>query len=904
MLVLCLVPVSLKAQVQPDDYQTRFAALSRAYAKNPRSVEALYNLTQFYFDNAHPMRNLPLAMQFATMTEEWHTYLLQNDKVNELIRLQRNNITLPVIRELRQAIADAALNTVRLRTDMDEAELDAYAATFGDDAELMKLVRQRRFVLLYDNTVASGTADQCYDFITTYPGIAESERVEARLIQLTAPLIEDMESAAAVDSMAARYAQSAAVRRAAERRKAQLAFTDAAVGGTIADYSRFLARYPASDESEQARERIDRLQQIDLARRTTAKELAQFADSNADQDIADQALARLRRLIYTTHDATAAQYYVDHFKLDAYRSEVYSHYYAWHSVEGNAAPLERFAAANPDFPFLRALESDLERAAEIDTVPLLEDYIETAYDRYADYIRHMMGKAIAVVPLQRMLQPLLRDRRYADALYRVEQFEICFDNQWQSQYDELRRLLATATAARTLRLELADSGQVLHPAVNPADGCLYFSDGNLVRRATGKGGRWHPTDTVRIDGAGESPLSFFGFNADGSRMVLGQGGDIWFAERDGDGWRMSDLLPWPVNTDYVETDAYLLPDGSGMLLASDRPGGLNLQPSGANFHGDTALATDLWFIPYASHRWGTPVNLGIKVNTAYSERWPLLSRNLKTLYFVSDGHVGLGYGDIYMVERTDIEDWTSWLEPQNLGREVNSPFREGGISFAPDERRLYLSTNAGGTYEAYSFATSHSNANTAGTYVLDVSDLGRSLVRVQVADVAQQTTTQVVDFGGGESSVSLNLHSDRRYALLADAGTQFVTAGIVSPREMGSYRLPAYTYEELVAMDRPLPLPVVDFSADGDVLLPVAQLQLAQLARFVGAHPQAVIEFVVDVAGSDARQCYDLSLLRCDALRDFMTGHGIAAGRIMLSAWGNARVGMGGADAVGVRFRE
>ena len=117
-----------------------------------------------------------------------------------------------------------------------------------------------------------------------------------------------------------------------------------------------------------------------------------------------------------------------------------------------------------------------------------------------------------------------------------------------------------------------------------------------------------------------------------------------------------------------------------------------------------------------------------------------------------------------------------------------------------------------------------------------------------MADVDHQTVTQVVDCNGSDE-VGVNLRRDSRYALLADAGTSFITATVVDPDLISVYRLPAYTYEELVAMDRPLSLPVVEFSADGAELLPVAQLQLEQLARFLSAHPQAVAELMVDVPG-------------------------------------------------------
>ena len=830
------------------DYNVRFTELHRAFALDPQDEETLYSLALFYFDNSNPMRNLPMAIEYARLTEQRHVDQLERNRVRDLVQLQRKGITLNTIRDLKQAIQAASLETVRLRGDLTMTEIDTYLEHFADNADLVRLLRSRRYKMVFENLLAHGSVDDCYAFMQTYPGTAEAERLGEHIGTHAAAAFAAAPTSAAVDSLAATYPSIPTVRRAADRSKARLAFRAAEADGSIEAYNAFLMNYPASDESEQARQRIDNLLDADLAKRSTAMELAYFADSNADLDISDRALARLRALIYSRRDADAAQYYVDHFKLDDYYSEVYSRYYSWHAVEGNSAPLTRFSDANPEFPFPRALEDDLERAAEIDQVPLLDEYNEKAYDRYSDYVRMMMGKAIAVVPLQRMLQPLMAERRYADALFRIEQFEICFDNQWREQYDELRRLVSTPSQNGERRME------------------------NGERKTE-----------------------------NGERRTLSRDGDVWIAEYDvaDSNWRVTDLPPYPVNTDYIETDAYMLPDGSGMLLASDRPRGLNLQASGDNFHGDTALATDLWFIPYTGHGWGTPVNLGLKVNTPYCERYPVISRNLRTLYFVSDRHTGLGYGDIYVVERSDLSDWTSWGEPRNLGRGVNSPFREADLSLSADERRLYFTSNG----EAYSVATRHDTTGIGSSYSLNVSDLGSSLVRLYVADVDHQAVTQVVDCDGDES-VGVNLRRDSRYALLADAGTSFITATVVDPDLMSVYRLPAYSYEDLVAMDRPLSLPVVEFSADGSELLPVAQLQLEQLARFLATRPNAQAELLVDVPGPDAQHCYTLSLQRCEVLRDFLSQRGVAASRLLLSPYGNARAGLAGKAAVSIRFRE
>lgn len=161
------------------------------------------------------------------------------------------------------------------------------------------------------------------------------------------------------------------------------------------------------------------------------------------------------------------------------------------------------------------------------------------------------------------------------------------------------------------------------------------------------------------------------------------------------------------NSPYIVTDAYMFPDGSGMLFASDRPDGCNIQHSGDNYHGDTALATDLYYVSYTNGQWGTPIHLDNTVNTPYCERYPLMSKDRKTLYFVSDGHGGMGYGDIYRTTRLD-GSWQHWSTPENLGRNVNSAHRESNLVFNDDESLLFFLSDRNNKQEWFSIITEHS----------------------------------------------------------------------------------------------------------------------------------------------------------------------------------------------------
>ena len=892
------------------DYQARFSKLNKAYAKAPDNVEALYNLAQFYFDNSHPMRNLPMAMKYIQRAEQCHIQLIEKDKTGELGRLVRCGITLPIIRQTKQAITDAAYNTLELRTDMSRVELDTYMEAFSIDMDMVRLLRQRRINQVYDEDLKKGTAESYYHFIDIYPGTAEAEQMEARLAKLAPGLFEGVNEEGQADSVAARFPLSPSVQRAAEKQKSRLAYADASRINDVEAFKKFIDRYPTSDESQQARDRLDKLLEVTFAKCKTAMDYAVFANTYPDIQLAEKAIAEMCRILKKHRDVEAARYYLQHFKFDQNYSEVYSRYYSWHSAEGNGEPIKRFAKENPDFPYQRSVENDLDNAERIDRINLMEDFLEVEYTRYADYVRRFTGKGIAIVPLQRMIQVQLATSNYAAALERIRKFDLCFENEYGGQYNEIVKVLSAPASGRRATRELSATYHIIHPCLNKADGKLYFTraagSSRRICYAVKENGQWRPAGEVPFAASTVNDgLTLFSFYADGNRMLLGSEGNIMMAERDGDSWRVTDIPPYPVNTDYIETDAYMLPDGSGILLASDRPNGYNLQRSGAYFHGDTALASDLYFIPYINNSWGTPINLGDKINTPYSERSPILSRNLKTLYFVSDGHGSLGYTDIYSVSRTNIQDWTSWSKPQNIGKEINTGYSETSLSFSPDEKRIYYSANTNlGQYTCFSFPTWHDASNSYTSYSLDILGMESSLLRIRVADLTQQAVTQMIDCSGESNIININIHKDKRYAVIGDAGLYFVPAVIIDNKNKGKQRMKGYTFPVFVALDKPVPLYAVEFDEHSTELLPIAKLQLEQLASFLRNNPTGVAEFCIDVAGTNDKLCYNLSLEQGNVIHNFMNQQGIDDAHIIISPYGNVNVKRQGKSGVSVRLRE
>lgn len=118
---------------------------------------------------------------------------------------------------------------------------------------------------------------------------------------------------------------------------------------------------------------------------------------------------------------------------------------------------------------------------------------------------------------------------------------------------------------------------------------------------------------------------------------------------------------------------------------------------------------------FVSHRgsveepWGTPVNLGPKVNPAASnELCSFVTIDGHWLYFVSNRTDVGSYGgyDIFVSHRKDKRDPTGWETPKNLGPLINTAGAEHGPSIFEDEATgeavFYFGSSRSGNLDIYS----------------------------------------------------------------------------------------------------------------------------------------------------------------------------------------------------------
>jgi len=261
----------------------------------------------------------------------------------------------------------------------------------------------------------------------------------------------------------------------------------------------------------------------------------------------------------------------------------------------------------------------------------------------------------------------------------------------------------TATNMEDINSEYADFGGIVYGKD------FYFASGRNTSRktyqwneepyleiykATNVGGTMKNAELLNGDVNTKYHESNAVISADGKRMYFDRNdyfeGDydksanginqinLYYAENiDGKGW--SGVVSAPFNNnEYSTGHPALSQDGNTLYFVSDMPGGKG--------------GSDIYMVAINSDgSLGTPKRLGDNINTEGKELFPYLDSN-GTLYFSSNGHMGIGGLDVFYAEaQGDGFDVVN-----NLGKGVNSSADDFAYKYDPTSQSGYVSSNREG----------------------------------------------------------------------------------------------------------------------------------------------------------------------------------------------------------------
>jgi len=156
--------------------------------------------------------------------------------------------------------------------------------------------------------------------------------------------------------------------------------------------------------------------------------------------------------------------------------------------------------------------------------------------------------------------------------------------------------------------------------------------------------------------------------------------DIYWSKREGDTWLEPKNCGPIVNTKYFESQPSMAADGKTIYFTSNRPGGYG--------------GMDIWKFEVISEGvFSEPINLGNLINTPFDELSPFIHFDQRTLYFASDGHLGMGGRDLFY---SKLQPDGTWDVPVNLGYPINSYQDDSGIFINAQGNVAYFSSNRTG----------------------------------------------------------------------------------------------------------------------------------------------------------------------------------------------------------------
>ena len=185
------------------------------------------------------------------------------------------------------------------------------------------------------------------------------------------------------------------------------------------------------------------------------------------------------------------------------------------------------------------------------------------------------------------------------------------------------------------------------------------------------------------------------FNSDGTKMYFSRNNyheskkindqsgimhvGIYSAELVAGTW--SNIKPINLNNpNYIVYHPALSSDGKKLYFASDMAGGKG---------GTDIYVSDI----LEDGTLDTPVNLGEVINTEGNEAFPFIYDEEGTLYFSSDGHVGMGLMDVFASVKDENNEIVNVI---NLGDPINSKKDDIGYYLSEDGFKGFISSNRKG----------------------------------------------------------------------------------------------------------------------------------------------------------------------------------------------------------------
>ncbi len=347
------------------------------------------------------------------------------------------------------------------------------------------------------------------------------------------------------------------------------------------------------------------------------------------------------------------------------------------------------------------------------------------------------------------------------------------------------------------------------------------------------------------------------------------GCEIYSAQREGEDWGKPKSLGITSDS-IVAAHPAITEDELTLYFVSDMEG--------------TAGDMDIWKMTRTSksEEWENLENLGPQINTEAKEVYPYVHPD-GTLYFASNGHIGMGGLDIFKATPKEDGNW----EVENMRYPINSFADDFGIVFEKEIERGYFTSSrtSRGDDDIFMFMLPPLRFNIIGRVLDEKTDepIEGSIVKSISSDgITLESTTD------DDGSFRFMLKPGTDYLFIASAEGYLngkereTTKGLSQSRDFRTSIL-------LSSIEKPIELPNIIYDFNKWDLRPESMVMLDKLVETLEDNPNITIELMshTDNRGSDEANV-ELSQKRAQSAVEYLIQKGISADRLTAKGYGES----------------
>ena len=338
---------------------------------------------------------------------------------------------------------------------------------------------------------------------------------------------------------------------------------------------------------------------------------------------------------------------------------------------------------------------------------------------------------------------------------------------------------------------------------------------------------------------------------------------LYKATKEGDKWVNAKPLPFN-SKDYDVRNPSITKDGKTLYFSSNMPGG---------FGGE-----DIWKVSINGDEYGTPQNLGPKVNTEANESFPFITDD-NVLFFSSNGKQGFGGLDVFKI------DLNKGTDVVNLGAPVNTNKDDFSFSYNVSKKVGFFSSNRDGIDNIYKAdpvcnvevivrvkdAKTGKSLDAASVMLLDEK---QKTISSQTTALNGEASTGVLCYTSYSAQVSKSGYESGVFEVAKGENQQIIIDALLNPI------MPIITEKEVI-------LQPIFFEYNKSNITAEGASELDKLVMVMNEYPNMVIfaKSHTDSRGSD-RYNLNLSDRRAKATVQYLISKGIAKNRISGKGFG------------------